>query len=55
MVLSTETRVGAMDGASRARFALYWALIRGGSGLIRRDVLSAVARRAERAQATSRA
>ena len=46
-VLSTETRVSATDARSRRRFALYWLLIRGGSGLIRREMLRVVARRAE--------
>ncbi len=46
--LSTETRVTATDRRSRALFGLYWAVIRAGSGLIRRDMLRAVARRAER-------
>lgn len=45
---STETRVVATDGATRVRFMLYWVLIRAGSGLIRRDLLRAVGRSAER-------
>jgi hypothetical protein len=45
--LTTETRVTATDPGTRARFGLYWLLIRCGSGLIRRDMLRAVARRAE--------
>ncbi len=45
--LSTETRVHATDPRTRARFGLYWLVIRAGSGLIRRDMLRAVARRAE--------
>jgi hypothetical protein len=44
--VSTETRVSATDAGTRVRFALYWKLIRVGSGLIRRDLLRAVARRA---------
>ena len=47
--LTTETRVTATDLRTRARFGLYWLAIRGGSGLIRRDMLRAVARRAEAA------
>ena len=39
----------ATDARSRRRLALYWLLIRGGSGLIRREVLRVVARRAEMA------
>ena len=46
-LVTTETRVFATDGASRLRFALYWALIRAGSGFIRRMWLRAVRRRAE--------
>jgi len=46
--LTTETRVTATDARTRARFGLYWMVIRLGSGLIRRDMLRAVARRAER-------
>ncbi len=45
--LSTETRVLAAGPAARGRFRLYWLAIRGGSGLIRRELLRAVARRAE--------
>lgn len=45
--VSTETRVKATDARTRARFGLYWLLIRAGSGLIRRDMLRAVAGRAE--------
>jgi len=43
----TETRVTATDPRTRARFGLYWLVIRAGSGLIRRDMLRAIARRAE--------
>lgn len=46
--LSTETRVTATDPRTRAVFARYWLLIRAGSGLIRRDMLRAVARTAQR-------
>jgi uncharacterized protein YndB with AHSA1/START domain len=45
--LTTETRVAATDARTRARFGLYWLLIRAGSGVIRRELLRAVARRAE--------
>lgn len=47
-LLRTETRVVAADSATRRRFGAYWMLIRAGSGLIRRDMLRAVANRAER-------
>jgi hypothetical protein len=46
--LATETRIAATDPASARRFALYWALVRPGSGLIRRAWLRAVAKRATR-------
>lgn len=45
--LSTETRVWATDEATRVRFALYWLVIRVGSGMIRQEWLRAVKRRAE--------
>jgi hypothetical protein len=45
--LTTETRVTATDAGTRTRFGFYWLFIRAGSGLIRRDMLRAVARRAE--------
>lgn len=44
----TETRVAATDAAAKRGFRSYWLLIRGFSGLIRREWLRAVARRAER-------
>ena len=37
----------ATDTRTRVRFAIYWAIIRPGSGLIRRDMLGAVARAVE--------
>ncbi len=52
--LSTETRVQPTDPATARAFRPYWWAIRGGSGLIRRDMLHAVRRRAER-DATSTA
>jgi hypothetical protein len=45
--LSTETRIHATDERARRAFALYWLLIRPGSGLVRRELLRAIARRAE--------
>lgn len=41
--LLTETRVQPTDPASGRAFARYWLVIRGPSGLIRRDVLRAIA------------
>ena len=47
--LCTETRIAVTDAASRRKFAVYWFLIRPGSGIIRRMWLRAVKRRAESA------
>jgi len=47
--ISTETRVLTTDAKARRAFAAYWTIIRVPSGLIRRDLLRAIARRAERA------
>lgn len=47
--LSTETRVLLTDKASRRAFSRYWMIIRPFSGLIRRQWLAAVDRRARRA------
>jgi hypothetical protein len=43
-LVETVTLCEATDGYAWWRFAPYWALIRGFSGLIRRDVLAALAR-----------
>ncbi|HEY1627442.1 MAG TPA: hypothetical protein VGG16_26985 [Streptosporangiaceae bacterium] len=46
--LAAETRVEATDERSRRLFRAYWAFIRlGGAGLIRLELLGAIARRAE--------
>jgi hypothetical protein len=45
-VLSTETRIDGTDIHARRKFGLYWLLIRPGSGLIRREWLRALERRA---------
>jgi len=45
--LVTETRVQPTDRRAALAFAPYWLVVRCGSGLIRRDVLRAVRRRAE--------
>lgn len=42
--LTTETRGYSTDDRARRRFALYWALIRPASGLIRLDILATVGR-----------
>ena len=44
--ISTETRVQALDESARRKFALYWTLIRPGSGWIRTAWLRAIHRRA---------
>jgi len=46
--LSTKTRIVAMDTAARQKFAAYWAVVRSGSSLIRREWLRAIKRSAER-------
>ena len=46
--LVTETRVQPTDSSAARAFLPYWVVIRAGSGLIRRDLLRAVARRATR-------
>ena len=48
-VLSTETRVRCADEQSRRAFGRYWRVVRWGSGVIRRTILRAARRRAERA------
>lgn len=45
-LLATETRVWCADRRARRLFGLYWTLIRIPSGLIRHDMLRAIARRA---------
>ncbi|MEA2442462.1 MAG: hypothetical protein QOH76_3886 [Thermoleophilaceae bacterium] len=45
--LSTETRIAGTDAAGTRTFRRYWRLVMPGSALIRRDLLRAVARRAE--------
>src|SRR6266849_9743109 len=44
--LATETRVQPTDPSSARAFLPYWLAIRAGSGLIRREVLAAIAKRA---------
>jgi hypothetical protein len=46
--IETETRVLATDAQSRRGFARYWRLVRPGGAAIRRALLRAIARRAER-------
>jgi hypothetical protein len=49
--LTTETRITATDPRTRAVFKRYWLVIRAGSGLIRHDMLRAIARKAEASRA----
>jgi len=51
--ITTETRVLATDAASRGAFARYWVPVRPGSGLIRRAMLKAIARRTSQALVTA--
>jgi len=46
-LVETVTLCEATDPAARRRFGAYWGLIRPFSGLVRRDILAALARRAE--------
>jgi hypothetical protein len=48
VLLETETRVYCLDNASRRWFRLYWLFVGAFSGLIRREVLQAIKRNAER-------
>jgi hypothetical protein len=47
--LTTETRIAATDPDARRRFARYWRIVGFSSALIRREMLRAIRRRAERA------
>ena len=51
VLLGTETRVYCTDEVSRRRFRLYWLIVGTFSGLIRREMLRAVKRNAERSRA----
>jgi hypothetical protein len=45
--VTTETRVFATTDSARRNFAVYWRIIRPGSGIIRGSWLEAIKRRAE--------
>ena len=45
-MLTTETRVLAIDRRARLAFLPYWVLVRLGGEVIRREMLAAVAKRA---------
>jgi len=47
-VVTTRTRVWAADVMAAMLFLPYWVCIRAGSGLIRRELLGAIAKRVER-------
>ncbi len=49
-ILSTETRVVVTDRRAKYTFALYWFVIRAGSGFLRRMWLRAIRHRAERVE-----
>lgn len=46
--LRTETRIAPTDSGARWKFGLYWAIVRPGSGLIRRAILKTVKRLSEK-------
>jgi hypothetical protein len=46
-VVTTETRILTTDAEARRKFTRYWGLVSMGSGVIRHEMLNAVARRAE--------
>jgi hypothetical protein len=48
VLLETETRVLCLDEASRRRFRFYWMFVGTFSGLIRKEILQAIKRNAER-------
>jgi len=48
VLVTTETRIYTPGPTARRRFSLYWTLVRLGSGHIRREILRALKRRAER-------
>ena len=45
--LSTETRIIYFGASARWKFRLYWSVVGPASGILRRSLLSAIARRAE--------
>jgi hypothetical protein len=49
-LLTTTTAITGTDDAARRAFGRYWTIIRVPSGLIRREWLAAITRRAERAR-----
>ena len=51
-LISTETRIQALDESARRKFRLYWMLIRPGSGWIRMAWLKAISRRSACASST---
>ena len=51
-MISTETRIQALDESARRKFRVYWMLIRPGSGWIRMAWLKAISRRSACASST---
>ena len=51
--LTTETRVSATDDRARSSFRPYWVPVRAIGGLMRRELLWAVARRVQRSTASA--
>ncbi len=51
VVLRTETRIEPTDERAARAFRRYWRVVRPGSGIVRREMLRAVRRRAEAAPA----
>lgn len=48
MALETETRIFCTDESSRKKFSRYWLFIRPFSGIIRKEILKSVKRKAEK-------
>jgi len=46
--LTTETRIKCLDAESRKKFGFYWTFIQPFSALIRKEILKAIKRRAEK-------
>jgi len=46
--LTTETRIKCLDAASRKKFGFYWTFIQPFSALIRKEILKAIKRKAEK-------
>ena len=49
-ILTTETRVKCADAESRKSFGFYWTFIQPFSGLVRKEILKTIKRRAEKSE-----